>query len=161
MKKILLLGILIVLIAGCGVPNQVAPSTQNYECEEYGYAITAPAGWIVAEAPDCIVSLLGIEDDLFLNVVVSVQDTDLDIASLMLEELDKLERSELYVDTNVLNVGTNNIEFTYFMGEQVHANMELYVSGGHVYAVVRQAYETEYYGHETELAAIADTFRFI
>lgn len=160
MKKILLLGILMLLIVGCNsLPTTptVAATDEEYTCEEYGYGITIPEGWILAEAPECLIGIIA-ERDYFLNVVVNVEPTDKSLAEVFTEELERMERSELYVNTEILNTESNSIEFKYFMGEETHADMELFVENGYVYTVTYQSYEEDFAEHEAEMAAITDTF---
>ncbi len=148
------------LIVGCNPlpPTPVAVVDEEYVCEDYNYAITVPAGWILAEAPGCIIGMIA-DEDIFLNVVVSVEPTTKDIVGVFTDELEKMERSELYVDTNILNIGSNTIEFDYAMGERTHAVMELYVENGYAYSVIYQSYEDDFVSNEVEMASIADTFR--
>jgi len=162
------------LVGGCQQNN--APSQQNnaqqgdfYFCEEYGYSMSVPSGWIIAEAPDCIVSFLG-NYDYFVNVVAEVDETNMTQVAYIQDYKEKLERSELMVNTNVLqwsqvNVNGHNahlVDYTYeMMSKEIKARTLLIFYNGNVYGIVYQTEVANFDDHLDDFSVVLDSFELV
>ena len=156
------------LISGCTTtPEQTASGGLLQNCYANDlYRICAPGDWLVAPAPSVdAVSLLATYD-YFVNVVVSVEPTSKTQPEYFLEELGRMERSELYINTQVLSQQPMTVDgntapsvfFTYTLGYDVKAQEIVLVRGGNAYGITYQAEEDYFDYHYGLFLDILNTF---
>ena len=164
------------LISGCTTtPAQTSPlqttsggPLQNCYANDL-YRICAPGDWLIAPAPSVNAMSLLATYDYFVNVVVSVDPTTKTQPEYFLEELGRMEGSELYVNTQILNQQTMTVDgnsapsvfFTYTLGYDIKAQLIVLVRGGNAYGITYQTEEDYFDDHHGLFLDILNTFELL
>ena len=152
-------------VSSCTLPAGF-PLDNTYVNTVYGYRITVPAGWIVAEAPSTGgASFLG-PYEYFVNIVTTAEETTDTLLQYYDRERERLLRSELWVSTTIIQEGVMQvdgydarvIDYTYYMAEEIRAREVLLVENGVAYIITYQAETAYYQAHFSEFEEALDSF---
>jgi hypothetical protein len=163
--RLFLVTLYLPVVISCTLPAG-PPAVNPYVNSTYGYRITAPAAWIVAEAGGTGgASFLGPYDYL-VNIVTTAEETSDTLLQYYEKEKERLLRSGLWVSTAIDQEGATQvdgydarvIDYSYFMADEITAREIVLVENGVAYTITYQAQTAHYQTYFDEFEEALDSF---
>ena len=146
MKRVFLALLLTLILVGCNGPIPNIPLSEGpYVNENYGYTITPPNGWILAEAAQGA-AVTFVSTDGMPQIILAVVDTDIALLDVVEEEKERLADANIMVGAilgqesplQINTLSAYSMEYTYKLGYNLKAKEIIIVQNNYFYSLTFQ-----------------------